>query len=65
MRNSNRPDRDAAPLDAVALSLALWLAAMVGVTGVSRLHLPLDYGASVGATTADSHRMALAFGGQG
>ena len=63
MRSLNKRDRDAVPLNPIALSLALWLAVLVGVTGISRLHLPLQTGASVGATVADSYRMALAFGG--
>ena len=44
-RNTSRDDNT--PLDLVALSLAIWLALLTCVTGLSRLHLPLpDAGAS-------------------
>ena len=63
MRRLNNRDRDTVPLNPIALSLALWLAVLVGATGISRLHLPMQTGASVGTGVADSYRMALAFGG--
>lgn len=61
MLQSNRTDPEVVQTDLVALSLAIWLALLLGVSGVGRLHLPTSY--SAGLTVADSYRMALAFGG--
>lgn len=36
-RHGNRSEENAAPLDLVALTLALWLGVMVAVTGLVRL----------------------------
>ena len=66
MTKRNR-SRDDTPLDLVALSLAIWLALLTCVTGLSRLHLPLpDAGAATGGPTAldtsAAYSTALAFG---
>jgi hypothetical protein len=37
MRRQRQPETDARPLDAVALSLALWLGLMVGALGLQRV----------------------------
>jgi hypothetical protein len=67
MANRNKKHDDSTPLDLVALSLAIWLALLTCVVGLSRLHLPLPYaGESNDQFTApnptDAYSTALAFG---
>jgi len=67
MAKRNRKHDDSTPADLVALSLAIWLALLTCLTGLSRLHLPLPYaGASndrpAALDTTDAYSTALAFG---
>lgn len=67
MAKLNKSRDDSTPLDLAALSLAIWLALLTCVTGLSRLHLPLpDAGASHDRPLAPdpnaAYSTALAFG---
>ncbi len=67
MAKRNKKHDDSTPLDLGALSLAIWLALLTCVVGLSRLHLPSPYaGASsnrpAAPDTTDAYSTALAFG---